>query len=122
MNHRRYMYNTDLVSMIKTHKQETGLSYPKIAERIGISKTTLEYIVYGIREGKESTREKIYNYISRNNYEGRIKERYEDIKSSYKVVEIHKSIHNLLGLMYVVVLYNEEEDRIEYKVLLEKEV
>lgn len=116
------MHNTDLVCMIKTYKQETGLSYPKIAERIGISKATLEDIVYGIREGREDTREKIYNYIIRNNYEGRIKERYEDIKSSYKVVEIHKSIHNLLGLMYIVVLYNEEEDRIEYKVLLEKEV
>lgn len=113
----------ELVEMIRAYKEETGLSYIIIAERIGVSKTTLEDIVYGIREGKESTREKIYNYIIKNNYEGRIKERYNNsISSNYKIIEIHKSIHNLLGLMYVVVLYNEEEDRIEYEVLLEKEV
>lgn len=109
----------ELVELIKAYKEETGLPYIILAERIGISKTTLEDIVYGIREGKESTREKIYNYISRNNYEGRIKERY---KNNYKIIEINKSIHNLLGLMYIVTLYSEEEDKIIYKVLLEKEI
>lgn len=111
----------ELVELIKAYKEETGLPYIIIAERIGISKTTLEDIVYGIREGKKSTREKIYNYISKNNYEGRIKERYKNIKSNYKIIEINKSIHNLLGLMYIVTLYS-EEDRIIYEVLLEKEV
>lgn len=112
----------NLRELIKAYKEETGLSYIDIANRIGISKTTLEDIVYGVREGKESTREKIYNYIIKNNYEGRIKERYNNSISNYKVVEIHKSIHSLLGLMYVVVLYSKEDNKIVYEVLLEKEV
>lgn len=110
------MYNTDLVCMIKTYKEETGLSYPKIAERIGISKTTLEDIVYGIRNGKESTRQKIYNYLIKNTYREKILDKYKD----KTVVGIHKAIHDILGLMYIVEII--EDENIVYEVLLEREV
>lgn len=110
------MYNVDLVYMIKTYKEETGLSYPKIAEKIGISKTTLEDIVYGIRNGKESTRQKIYNYLMKNTYREKILEKYKD----KKVVGIHKTIHDILGLMYIVEII--EEENIVYEILLEREV
>lgn len=115
--------STDLAKIIKNYKEKTGISYARLADKIEVSKKTIEDIVYGIRPGKDSTREKIYNYIVTNDYRNRIvnlysKERRDDIK---RIVAIHKTVHRLLGLLYVVELID-KKDNVLYEVLLEREV
>lgn len=115
--------NTDLAKIIRNYRDKSGISYTRLADKIGVSKKTIEDIVYGIRPGKDSTREKIYNYIVTNDYRNRIvnlysKERRDDIK---RIVAIHKTVHRLLGLLYVVELID-KKDNVLYEVLLEREV
>lgn len=115
--------NTNLVKMIKDYKEKLGISYPKLAEKIGVAKSTLEDIAYGIRPGKDSTREKIYNYITTNDYNNRILNLYRDNKRKdiKRIIAIHKTMHRLLGLVYVIELID-KDDNLIYEVLLEREV
>ena len=112
---------TNLAKIIKDYKEELGISYVKLAEKIGVAKSTLEDIAYGIRPGKDSTREKIYNYIMKNNYENKIVNLYRKRINVNKILAIHKTIHRLLGIIYIVEL-TDKNDNIIYEVLLEREV
>lgn len=126
--------NKELIKLIIEYKKEKGLTYPELAKRIGISLTTLEHIVYEVREGSENTKEKIYNYIianketnnttkeNRENKEERIEVEIENNKDKYKIKEINKSEHKELGLIYIVEMYNKKEERIVRYTLLEKEI
>lgn len=113
--------NTDLVKIIKEYKYGLGISYATLAEKIGISSSTLEDIVYGIRPGKDSTREKIYNYIMSNDNSSKILNIYREKENIKRILSINKTIHKLLGPMYVVELIN-KDDNIVYEVLLEREI
>lgn len=113
--------NTDLIKIIKKYKEETGITYVKLAENIGIAKSTLEDIVYGIRPGKNSTRQVIYDYIMKNNYENKILNLYRKRINVNRILAIHKTMHRLLGLIYIVELTNKNDDII-YEVLLEREI
>lgn len=113
--------HTDLVKIIKDYKYGLGISYKTLAERIGISSSTLEDIVYGIRPGKDNTREKIYNYIMSNDSSSKILNMYREKENIKRILSINKTIHKLLGPMYVVELVN-KDDNIAYEVLLEREV
>lgn len=112
---------TNLAKIIKDYKEELGISYVKLAEKIGVAKSTLEDIAYGVRPGKDSTREKIYNYIMKNNYENKIVNLYRKRINVNKILAIHKTIHRLLGIIYIVEL-TDKNDNIIYEVLLEREV
>ena len=112
---------TNLAKIIKDYKEELGISYVKLAKKIGVAKSTLEDIAYGIRPGKDSTREKIYNYIMKNNYENKIVNLYRKRINVNKILAIHKTIHRLLGIIYIVEL-TDKNDNIIYEVLLEREV
>lgn len=124
--------NKELIKLIIEYKKEKGLSYPELAKRIGISLTTLEHIVYEVREGSENTKEKIYNYLianketnnttkeNRENKEETIE--IENNKDKYKIKEIYKSEQKELGLIYIVEMYNKKEERIVRYTLLEKEI
>ena len=112
---------TNLAKIIKDYKEELGISYVKFAKIIVVAKSTLEDIAYGIRPGKDSTREKIYNYIMKNNYENKIVNLYRKRINVNKILAIHKTIHRLLGIIYIVEL-TDKNDNIIYEVLLEREV
>lgn len=113
--------NTDLIKIIKKYKEETGITYVKLAENIGIAKSTLEDIVYGIRPGKDSTRQAIYDYIMKNNYENKIINLYRKRINVNRILAIHKTMHRLLGLIYIVELID-KNNNIIYEVLLEREI
>lgn len=115
--------NIDLIAMIKKFREESGITYKDLAKKIGVSKSVLEDIVYGIRPGKDKTRKLIYKYIEENSKENRILNLYRSEEKSYikRILAINKSIHKLLGTMYIIELMN-REDNIIYEVLLEREI
>lgn len=123
--------NKELIKLITEYKKEKELTYKELAKRIGIGLSTLENIVYGVVEGSESIKEQIYNYLTANKetnnttkeYNGeKIEVEKENNKDKYKIINIYKSEHKEIGLIYIVEMYNKEEERIVRYTLLEKEI